>query len=314
MPKAHKPRAGSLQYWPRKRARRIYPSIKHYADSKETKPLAFAGYKAGMTSVLITDNKKGSATQGQIVSHPVTILETPPLLVFGLRFYINNSPIGEIYAKDLPKNLKKYLKISTKSKEPTKYDDLKLIVSTQPYKTGIGKKKPDIFEIPLGGELEEKKNKAKELLGKELKINDIFKEGEFVDVMGVTKGKGFQGVVKRYGVKIRGRKDEQHHRQIGIMGAEGVARVLYSIPQPGKMGYHRRTEFNKKIYKIGETPEEINPNGGFVNYGLVRGEYVLIKGSLPGPKKRLLILRTPVRAPGKSGPIEIKNIDKSSQQ
>lgn len=313
MPKKHKPRAGSLQYWPRKRARRIYPSVKNYPDSNEPKPLAFAGYKAGMTKILFTDNRRGSPTQGQTVSHAVTVLETPPMLVLGIRFYSNGTPTGEIYKKDLPKDLRKYLKISKKSKEPKNYNEIRLIACTQPKRSGLGKEKPEVFEISMGGNLEEKTKKAKELLGKELKIDDIFKEGDFVDAIGVTKGKGFQGVVKRYGVKLRGRKDEQHHRQIGVIGAEGVARVLYSIPQPGQLGFHRRTEFNKQIYKIGRNPKEVTPDGGFVNYGLIKGGYVLLKGSVPGPKKRLIVLRAPMR-PHRKISVEIKSVDKSSQQ
>ncbi|MCD6367940.1 MAG: 50S ribosomal protein L3 [Candidatus Aenigmarchaeota archaeon] len=314
MPKKHKPRAGSLQYWPRKRARRIYPSIKNYPEVKEPKPLAFAAYKAGMTRVFFVDNKKGSPTYGETVSHAVTVLDAPPLFVLGIRFYSNGIPSGEIYADNIPKDIKKYVKVSKNKKEPEEYDDLRLIVSTQPRKSGLGKKKPEILEIGMGGTLEEKLNKSKELLGKELRISDVFSEGEFVDVLGVTKGKGFQGVVKRYGVKIRGRKDEEHHRQIGVMGAEGVARVLYSVPQPGQMGFHRRTELNKQIYKIGDKPEEVNPNGGFVNYGIVKGDYILIKGSLPGPKKRLIVLRSSIRARKKGYPIQVEDIDLSSQQ
>lgn len=314
MPETHKPRDSSLQYWPRKRASRQYPSIKHWPESKENKPLAFAGYKAGMTKVFLKDNKKGSPTYGQTISHPVTILETPPLLVLGLRYYKDKKSIGEVYGKNIPKDIKKYLKISKKSKEPKDYEDIRLIVSTQPKKTGMGKKKPEVVEVPMGGKIEEKTKKAKELIGKKLKIEDIFEEGGFVDIIGVTKGKGFQGVVKRHGVKIRGRKDEEHHRQIGVIGTRGAARVLYTVPQPGQMGFNRRTEFNKQIYKIGENKEEVNPNGGFVNYGDVKGSYTLIKGSVPGPKKRLIILRAPVRQSKKAQAPQIEEIDKTSQQ
>ncbi|HDI02678.1 MAG TPA: 50S ribosomal protein L3 [Candidatus Aenigmarchaeota archaeon] len=319
MPRTHKPRAGSLQFCPRKRAKRIYPNIRSYPKVDEVKPLAFAGYKAGMTRVFFVDNKKDSPTYGQTVSHAVTVLETTPLFVLGYRAYANKRALTEVYAEEIPKDIKKYLKApkgvkKSKTKDVENFKEIRLIVCTQPRKSGLGKKTPEVFELPLGGKPEEQKKFAMEKLGKELKVEEVFKEGEFVDVIAVTKGKGYQGVVKRYGVKIRGRKDEQHHRQIGVIGTEGVAHVLYTIPQPGQHGFHRRTEFNKQIYKIGTNPEEVNPKGGFVNYGIVKTSYVLLKGSVPGPKKRLIFMRAPMRAHKKGYPVEIQKIDLESQQ
>jgi large subunit ribosomal protein L3 len=63
------------------------------------------------------------------------------------------------------------------------------------------------------------------------------------------------------------------------------------------MGFHQRTEFNKRIIKIGENGDEITPSGGFVHYGVVRNEYVLIAGSVPGPVKRLVRMRDAIRPP-----------------
>jgi large subunit ribosomal protein L3 len=63
----------------------------------------------------------------------------------------------------------------------------------------------------------------------------------------------------------------------------------------GQMGYHQRTEFNKRISRSGRRGRS-HSEGGFLNYGLVRGDYVLIKGSVPGPSKRLIRLRDPIRA------------------
>jgi large subunit ribosomal protein L3 len=317
MPHKNKPRDGSLQYWPRKRAKRIYPKVSNYPKVNEAKPLAFAGYKAGMMRVFFNDTKKGSPTQGQTVSRPVTVLETYPLLVLGFRAY-SDDIVTEVYSKDIPKEIKRFIKAPKgvkKSKSNVKnFSEIRLIVCTQPKKTGLGKKTPEIFEIELGGAPEEQKKLAEEKIGKELDVEEVFKEGEFIDSISVTKGKGFQGVVKRYGVKLRGRKDEQHHRQIGVIGTEGVARVIYAVPQPGQLGFHRRTEFNKQIYRIGKDPKEVNPDGGFLNYGLVKGSYVLIRGSVPGAKKRLILLRAPVRAHRKGYPIEIERLDKTSQQ
>ena len=62
---------------------------------------------------------------------------------------------------------------------------------------------------------------------------------------------------------------------------------------PGQMGYHQRTEYNKLILKISDNLDEINPKSGFKGYGLVRTKYILLDGSVPGPRKRLIILRKP---------------------
>ena len=64
------------------------------------------------------------------------------------------------------------------------------------------------------------------------------------------------------------------------------------------MGYHQRTEFNKSLMAIGTDGMEITPAGGFPGYGVVRNQYVLIKGSLPGPIKRLVRMRSAIRPAG----------------
>jgi large subunit ribosomal protein L3 len=66
--------------------------------------------------------------------------------------------------------------------------------------------------------------------------------------------------------------------------------------------------------KIGENGEEITPKGGFLNYGIVRNDYVLLKGSVPGPKKRLVRLSRAIRAPPKLDAPDIVYISKESQQ
>ena len=85
----------------------------------------------------------------------------------------------------------------------------------------------------------------------------------------------------------------------------------------GQMGYHKRTEYNKKLLKIGDESEVdlINPDGGFVKYGLVKNNYIVVKGSLPGPSKRLVILRQPIRPNNKAEDIpQINYISTKSKQ
>ena len=72
---------------------------------------------------------------------------------------------------------------------------------------------------------------------------------------------------------------------------------MWTVAMAGQMGYHKRTEFNKKILKIGDVSEvdAVNPDGGFVKYGLVKNGYFMVKGSVPGPSKRLIVLRKATR-------------------
>ncbi len=317
MPEPNSPKKGSRGTWPRKRARRIYPSIKSWKDSDECMPLAFAGYKAGMTQVTMKDLRKTSPTKNQIISVPVTVLDIPPLLVIGARSY-RKTPDGKEVCEDIgvdsekvPKKLRKNIHIPSKDSFEKDAETIKLLVCTQPQRSGLGKKKPETFEVPLGGDFEEQKEYVQENMGKEIKAEDVFEEGDFIDTLAVTKGKGFQGPVKRYGVKVDRRKDE-NPRHIGSMGSRGQGRVLHTTPQPGQHGYHRRTDECKHLLKIGNG-EEVNPEDGFNGYGLIKESSVLIKGSVPGPRNRLVMFRKSIKKDGNL-PVEIKNINTSSQQ
>ncbi|MEM5882720.1 MAG: 50S ribosomal protein L3 [Candidatus Aenigmatarchaeota archaeon] len=321
MVKKSKPRSGSLAFYPRKRARRIYPKIKTYPESEKSKILAFAGYKAGMAQAIVVDTKKGSPTYGQEISVPVTIIDCPPLKVVGIRVYKKTSKgfkvFTEAWIKDLPKDLERKIKVKPKEenlekieKNLEKISKLRLIVCTQPRLSGIKKKKPEIFEIEVGGkEIKEKFDFAKSLLGKEISVKDFVREGELVDVIAVTKGKGFAGPVKRFGVKIQVRHAKKKLRHVGTLGSQVPRRVLYTVPQAGQLGFQTRTELNKRVLKIGESGKEVNPKGGFIRYGVISSNYLVIQGSVPGPKKRLIMLRHAIR-PGKVKffPIEVKEI------
>ena len=170
------------------------------------------------------------------------------------------------------------------------------MVYTQPKLTGIGKKKPEVFEIWLGGKKEEKLRIAKEKLGKEIAVNEVLLEGQQIDIHAVSKGKGFQGPVKRFGVSLRQHKSEKVKRGPGSLGpwiAQG--HVMYRVAHAGKMGYHLRTEYNKQILKIANDTKDINRNGGFLHYGNIKNQYILVKGSVIGPAKRLLRLALAMR-------------------
>jgi large subunit ribosomal protein L3 len=82
------------------------------------------------------------------------------------------------------------------------------------------------------------------------------------------------------------------------------------------MGYFQRTEYNKRILKIGVDGSDVTPKGGFLRYGPVKGTYILLEGSVPGPAKRLVRLRYPARPPKEVSetPPKITNISLESQQ
>ena len=320
MPQPHVPRRGSLQYWHRKRANRPYARIRSWIDSSELQLLGFAGYKAGMTHVMINDDLPTSMTKGENISCPVTIIECPPMKVISIRFYQKTyyglKLISEMFNTKYSKDITRKLKPSKKhGKEPETFDEIRIAAATQPGMTYIGKKKPDVFEIGIGGSNnQERLNLARQLLDKDIKIGDIFKEGQFVDVHAITKGKGFQGTVKRFGVRIRQHKAEKTKRGIGTLGSWTPKKVSWTVPHSGKMGYHQRTEFNKLLLKLSASPEEVNQKGGILHYGPIKNDFALIKGSLPGPAKRLIILTKPKRQTKADKRYQLSYISRESKQ
>jgi large subunit ribosomal protein L3 len=165
--------------------------------------------------------------------------------------------------------------------------------------TGVASKTPQIFEVRVGGEeFAARRGYALEQLGKELELPQMATEGTFLDAIAVTKGKGFQGHIKRWGVKLQPRKNSKHRRMIGTLGPHNPSFVTYRIPQAGQMGYHRRTAYNLRVLKIVADPrkEPVTPAGGFPHYGEVRSAVLVLHGSLPGPAKRLVRFRLPMRS------------------
>jgi len=316
----HGPRRGSMQFWPRNRAKRAYARVRRWLipDINETKLLGFLGYKAGMTHIIYKDNTPTSNNKGQQVSIPATIVECPPLKPLSIRFYKQNHDglqiISEIFSPKLDKKLK--LKFSKKqTKPPEQFDEIKLAVYTQPKLTGIGQKNNPTIELGISGKDNNQKLEfAEQLLDKDITVDQIFKENSYVDVHGITKGKGFQGTVKRFGVKIRQHKSEKTKRGIGNLGSWTPKRVQYTVPQAGRMGYHQRTEYNKLVLKLDTDPTKINPEGGFLHYGLVKNNYIIIKGSIPGPAKRPIVLTHPKRPNKRKYNYELIEINQDSKQ
>lgn len=121
---------------------------------------------------------------------------------------------------------------------------------------------------------------SKYQLGQELTV-EVFEEGEMVDVSGISKGKGFQGVIKRYH-QSRGPMGHgsQYHRGVGSLGTMRPMRVFKGKKLPGHMGHVSVTMQNLEIVAV--MPEE---------------NVILIKGNVPGPKKSLVIIKSAVKKP-----------------
>lgn len=289
---------GSVAFRPRKRAESQMPTVAFWPASTEKKLLGFAGYKVGMTHVTYIDDTE-APTKGNEIFASATVLECPPLTVYGVRGYKDGQVKADIITAD-----EKVLKLlgMTKKKDgkftASDVDDVFVLCFTRPDLTGFGKKTPERMEIAVGGkDNAEKLEYATSLLGKEVKVADVFKQGEFTDAIAITIGKGWQGTVKRFGTAQQRRKSTGKRRHIGSLGAWHPGYVHYTVPMPGQMGYHKRTEPNKRIMKLG-APAEINPKGGFTHYGLLKNDYLLVKGSLAGPVKRLVRLRRAARKAG----------------
>merc|ERR1712198_147906 len=97
---------------------------------------------------------------------------------------------------------------------------------------------------------------GKGLFEKEVTVDSVFAKDENIDVIGVTKGRGYEGVTTRWGVTRLPRKTHRGLRKVACIGAWHPARVSYSVARVGQNGYHHRTEVNKKIYMIGKSELE----------------------------------------------------------
>ncbi|MFH1786353.1 MAG: 50S ribosomal protein L3 [archaeon] len=322
-----KPRAGSRAYSPRKRAASQSARVRSWPVSvKSEKPVflaGFAGYKAGMTHCFAIDNRKDSHSSGKEIMLSCTVLETPPLVLFGARAY-KKTPYGlvilsETYSSDNSKYVLARVRPGKPNanfaQESAGAYDIRALLHTQPYKLkGVPKKVPEVIELGLLGSNEEKLKFIQEKLGKEVPVSEVLSPGQFIDALAVTKGKGFQGRIKRFGVKMMKRKQASlKTRRSGTIGGRQTG-TRWQVPMPGQMGYHQRCEYNKKLILVGSEP--ITPKGGFIRYGEVVGDYVLVEGSVPGPTKRLITIRhalrsSPTYAPK---PIEITYISRESKQ
>ncbi|KAE8701831.1 60S ribosomal protein L3 [Hibiscus syriacus] len=170
---------------------------------------------------------------------------------------------------------------------------------------GLKQKKAHLMEIQVnGGTIADKVDFAYKFFEKQVPIDAVFQKDEIIDIIGVTKGKGYEGVVTRWGVTRLPRKTHRGLRKVSCIGAWHPARVSFTLARAGQNGYHHRTEMNK-VYRVGKvgdetrsaitdydrTGKDVSPMGGFPHYGVVKSDYLMIKGGCVGPKKRVVTLR-----------------------
>jgi large subunit ribosomal protein L3e len=205
---------------------------------------------------------------------------------------------------------------------------VRVIAHTQVGKLNLRQKKAHIMEIQVnGGTVPQKVEFGKKLLEKEVRVDNVFNLDEYVDVLGVTKGKGFEGVTTRWGTTRLPRKTHKGLRKVACIGAWHPSRVQFTVPRAGQNGYHHRTEMNKRIFRIGKAEQEhdastefdyteksITPIGGFPHYGVITQDWLMLKGCTVGVKKRVLTLRKAIYPPkNKPTPLNLKFIDTSSK-
>jgi len=314
-----------------------------------------------MTHIVRDIDRPGSKLNKKEAVEAVTILETPPMVVVGLVGYVE-TPRGlrtltTVWAQHLADEVKRRFyknwhnskkkafthyakKYAAESKDVEREVErikkyctvVRVLAHSQMHLLNLRQKKAHLLEVQVnGGDIAAKLAFGQGLFEKQISINDVFAENEYVDVIGVTKGKGTAGVVARWGTRRLPRKTHRGLRKVGCIGAWHPSRVSFAVARAGQRGYFHRTEKNKLIFRIGKkveagqldktattefdlTEKGINPVGGFPHYGVVRNDWVMIKGCVAGPKKRVLTLRKPiVPSVRRVEPLGIKFIDTSSK-
>jgi len=311
-----------------------------------------------MTHIVREVDKLGSKVHKKEVVEAVTVIETPPVIVVGVVGYIP-TPKGlrsltTVWATHLSDEVKrrfyknwyrskkkaftKYSKKNTENKAGydrelariKKYASVvRVLVHTQVRKLKL-QKKAHIQEIQVnGGTIQQKVDFAYGLFEKQVPVDAVFEESSMIDVIGVSKGHGYEGVTARWGVRKLPRKTHKGLRKVACIGAWHPSRVSFTVARAGQDGYHHRTEINKKVYRIGKkenasngstefdlTKKTITPMGGFPRYGSVNEDFVIVKGCVVGTKKRVLTLRKTLlnqTSRDSQEQIKLKFIDTSSK-
>jgi len=312
-----------------------------------------------MTHVVREIDRPGSKLHKKEAVEAVTILEAPPMVIIGVVGYVA-TPNGlrsltTVWASHLSEEAKRrFYKnwYSSKKKAFTKYAKkaaekpqeieaqleiikkycsvVRVIAHTQVRKLKLRTKTAHIMEIQVnGGDTAAKVDYAKSLFEQSIRVQTVFNEGETIDACAATHGKGYAGVISRWGATRLPRKTHRGLRKVACIGSWHPARVKFTVARAGQMGYHHRTEINKHILRIGTKGDEksastendltvksITPLGGFPHYGEINEDWIMVKGAVAGTKKRPVTLRQSLIVSTRRAhhePLNIKFIDTSSK-
>jgi large subunit ribosomal protein L3 len=249
-----------------------------------------------MATAVVKDNMPDSSTKGKKIAVPVTILEAPNMKIFSVRFYKQGKVVKDVVISN-DKELKKLVKLPEQiqpfdSQLSKEYDDIRLIVYSLSKQTSL-KKTPDLAEIAFSAD--NKLDFVKSLIGKEISIRNSFNP-ELIDVRGLTTGKGLVGPVKRFGITLKQHKTEKGVRRPGSLAPWHPARVTFRTPMAGQLGMFSRVHYNLKVINQNAIAEkDINPISGFKNYGKIKSNYIIVKGSVQGPSKRQILITSSFR-------------------
>jgi len=304
------PHRGSLAYLPRCRAKSMEARIRAWpkVNSDEPKLLAHAGFKAGCVQIVNIDDREKTPNHGKQLVSLGTVIATPPILIIGIRGYSIDSrgkhAEFDYHADNLPKYISQFIttkenSLNNSEKLLKKIKEIYAIIAVRPKNAGLSQKKPYIFEAAVkGGDIKKQFTFLQGLLGKEVKIDQVFDVGTTVDTAAITKGKGWEGPITRWGVKRKQHKSRKSVREVGSLGPISPQYVMYTVPRAGQRGFHQRIEYNKRIMLMDNTENskfKINPDGGFKHFGNVNGDFVIVRGSVPGTYNRLIKLRSQIR-------------------
>jgi large subunit ribosomal protein L3e len=240
---------------------------------------AFMGYKAGMTHIMRDVDRPGSMLHKKETVEPVTIIETPPMVVVGMVGYVE-TPRGlrtltTVWAEHLDESLKRRFyknwhiaKRNNGGKAFTKYAQrwtldakdkkhvnrdverikkycsvVRVFAATQIEKMkNFRQKKSHLLEIQVnGGDVAAKVKWCLDHLEKDVRVKDVFQKDEMVDTISITRGKGTAGVVKRFGVSRLPRKTHRGLRKVACIGAWHPSKVKWTVARTGNLGYYHRT-------------------------------------------------------------------------
>jgi large subunit ribosomal protein L3 len=306
------PRRGSLAFAPRARHQVLVPRVRNWTSRGVEKPSlgGFPLFKVGMVQVVTLDDREKTPNFGKPMFNPATVLSAPTVSVYGFRAYGKKNGIdfalADVFSNNLPKEILERLSFD---KDQKNEDSLKkvesilgqitsfaAVVGVNPSEAGLPNRNPQIQEVGIvGGNVKSQFEYLKGILGNNVKASDYFRPGTFIDTIAITKGKGFEGVITRFGVKRKQHKSRKTVREVGVISPWHPATVMYTVPRAGQMGFHQRIDKNKRILAVSNAQQNpITPSGGFPHFGDVRGDYVIVRGSVPGPIKRLVDMRLPL--------------------